>query len=78
MVFGQVQCLFVKLFGLVNEVFEGCEYFVGDFLVVDIMFGYVCWVGNNLGQVSDEMMNLKVYFDCIVVCLGFQKMFEYN
>ncbi|MEM9405427.1 MAG: glutathione S-transferase family protein [Acidobacteriota bacterium] len=77
-VLGQAQRLLNKSLGPVNEALEGREYLVGDFSAADIMLGHACWVGNNLGQVSDDMPNLQAYVERLVARPGFQKMLEHN
>ena len=42
------------------------------------MLGHACWVGSNLGQVTDDMPNLKAYIARLEARPGFQKMLEHN
>ena len=77
-VLGQAQRLLNKSLKPVDEALEGRDYLVGDFSAADIMLGHACWVGNNLGQVSDDMENLKAYVARLEARPGFQKMLEHN
>ena len=77
-VLGQAQRLLHKALLPVDEALEGREYLVGDFTAADIMLGHASWVGNNLGQVTDDMKNLKAYVARLEARPGFQKMLEAN
>ena len=57
----QAQRLLSKAVAPVEAALEGREYLVGDFSAADIMLGHSLFMANRLGQVSDEMPNLKAY-----------------
>ncbi len=60
-VLGQAQRLLGRAVVPVDSALEGREYLVGDFSAADIMLGHSIFMANRLGQVSDEMRNLKEY-----------------
>ena len=60
-VLGQAQRLLTRALEPVNEALEGKDYLVGDFSGADFMLGHSCFMSNNLGCVSDEMINIKAY-----------------
>ena len=62
---GQAQRLLSKALEPVNEALEGRDYLIGDFSAADIMLGHACFMSNRLGCVSDEMMHLKDYVECV-------------
>jgi glutathione S-transferase len=60
-VLGQAQRLLTRALEPVNEALEGKDYLIGDFSGADFMLGHSCFMSNNLGCVSDEMINIKAY-----------------
>jgi glutathione S-transferase len=58
---GQAQRLLSRAVAPVESALEGREYLVGDFSAADVMLGHALFMANRLGQVSDEMVNLKAY-----------------
>jgi len=60
-VLGQAQRLLGRAVAPVDSALEGREYLIGDFSAADIMLGHSIFMANRLGQVSDEMRNLKEY-----------------
>ena len=72
-VLGQAQRLLGRAVAPVNAALEGREYLIGNFSAADIMLGHSIFMANRLGQVSDEMANLKAYVGRIESRPGFQK-----
>ena len=72
-VLGQAQRLLGRAVAPVNAALEGREYLVGNFSAADIMLGHSIFMANRLGQVADEMANLKAYVGRIESRPGFQK-----
>ncbi len=58
---GQAQRLLSRAVAPVESALEGREYLVGDFSAADVMLGHALFMANRLGQVSDQMVNLKGY-----------------
>jgi glutathione S-transferase len=71
-VLGQAQRLLGKAVEPVEAALEGREYLIGDFSAADIMLGHALFMANRLGQVSDEMPNLKAYVQRIQERPAFQ------
>ena len=72
----QAQRLLGKAVAPVETALEGREYLVGDFSAADIMLGHSLFMANRLGQVSDEMKNLKSYIKRVESRPAFQKAME--
>ena len=77
-VLGQAQRLLNRALVPVDEALQGRDYLIGEFSAADIMLGHACWVGNNLGAVTEDMPNLKAYVGRLEARPGFQKMLEHN
>jgi glutathione S-transferase len=60
-VLGQAQRLLGRAVTPVDSALAGREYLIGDFSAADIMLGHSIFMANRLGQVSDEMRNVKEY-----------------
>jgi len=60
-VLAQAQRLLARAVAPVDAALEGREYLIGDFSAADVMLGHAIFMANRLGQVSDEMKNLKAY-----------------
>ncbi len=75
---GQAQRLLHKSLIPVEAALEGKDYVAGDFSAADIMLGHACWVGNNLGAVTEDMGNLKAYIARLESRPAFQKMLKLN
>ena len=58
---GQAQRLLSRAVAPVNDALEGREYLVGAFTAADVMLGHALFMANRLGQISEEMSNLKGY-----------------
>ena len=58
---GQAQRLLGRSVAPVESALEGREYLVGAFTAADVMLGHALFMANRLGQVSQEMANLKGY-----------------
>jgi glutathione S-transferase len=56
----------------VEAALDGREYLIGDFSAADVMLGHAIFMANRLGQVSDEMVNLKGYVERIEKRPAFQ------
>jgi glutathione S-transferase len=69
----QAQRLLSRAVAPVDAALEGREYLVGPFTAADIMLGHALFMANRLGQVSDEMKNLKGYIEGIQGRPAFQK-----
>ncbi len=70
---GQAQRLLGRAVAPVDAALEGREYLVGDFTAADIMLGHSLFMANRLGQVSDELTNIKAYLGRIESRPAFQK-----
>ncbi|MBW2414432.1 MAG: glutathione S-transferase family protein [Deltaproteobacteria bacterium] len=57
----QAQRLLGRAVAPVDAALEGREYLIGDFSAADIMLGHSLFMANRLGQVSDDLANLKGY-----------------
>lgn len=60
-VLGQAQRLLQKALGPVEEALEGREFLIGDFSAADCMLGHSCIMSGRLGQLTEDMPNLKAY-----------------
>ncbi|MAI26034.1 MAG: glutathione S-transferase family protein [Myxococcota bacterium] len=69
----QAQRLLGRAVAPVNEALAGREYLVGAFTAADIMLGHSIFMANRLGQVADEMGNVKEYIGHIEARPAFQK-----
>jgi glutathione S-transferase len=69
---GQAQRLLGRAVAPVDAALEGREYLVGDFSAADVMLGHAVFMANRLGQVSEEMRNLKGYIARIEARPAFQ------
>lgn len=69
----QAQKLLGRAVAPVDEALEGREYLIGDFSGADIMLGHSLFMSNRLGQVSDDLANLKAYIGRIEKRPAFQK-----
>ena len=58
---GQAQRLLVRAVAPVESALEGREYLIGDFSAADVMLGHSLFMANRLGQVSEEMPNIRGY-----------------
>ncbi len=72
-VLGQAQRLLGRAVAPVDDALEGREYLAGEFSAADIMLGHSLFMANRLGQVSDELKNLKAYLGRIEKRPAFQK-----
>ncbi len=70
---GQAQRLLSRSLQPVEEAIGDRDYLIGDFSAADIMLGHSIFMANRLGQVSDEMKNLKRYIGNIESRPAFQK-----
>ncbi len=68
----QAQRLLRRAVAPVDEALEGREYLVGDFTAADIMLGHSLFMANRVGQVPDELKNLKAYIGRIEKRPAFQ------
>jgi glutathione S-transferase len=69
---GQAQRLLGRAVAPVNDALEGREYLVGAFTAADVMLGHALFMANRLGQVSEELGNLKSYVKRIADRPAFQ------
>ena len=69
---GQAQRLLSRAVAPVNKALEGRDYLIGDFSAADVMLGHSIFMANRLGQVSDEMGNVKEYVGRIEARPAFQ------
>jgi glutathione S-transferase len=69
---GQAQRLLSRAVEPVNAALEGREYLIGNFSAADIMLGHSLFMANRLGQVSDELSNIKGYVKRIEARPAFQ------
>ena len=70
---GQAQRLLSRAVAPVDAALEGREYLIGDFSAADVMLGHALFMSNRLGQVADEMANIKAYIGRIEARPAFQK-----
>ena len=75
-VLGQAQRLLARALEPVNEALEGNDYLIGNFSGADLMLGHSCFMSNNLGCVSDDMVNIKGYVQRISERPAFKKAIE--
>ena len=68
----QAQRLLSRAVTPVDAALEGREFLIGSFSAADIMLGHALFMANRLGQVSDELANLKGYVKRIEVRPAFQ------
>ena len=71
-VLGQAKRLLGKALQPVEESMAGRDYLAGDFSAADIMLGHAIFMSNRLGEVSDEMPNLKGYLERVTARPAFQ------
>ncbi len=71
-VLGQAQRLLGRSVAPVETALEGREYLIGDFSAADVMLGHAIYMANRLGQVSEEMGDLKGYVKRIEARPAFQ------
>ena len=71
-VLAQAQRLLSLDVALVEPALEGRDYLIGDFSAADIMLGHSIFMANRLGQVSDDMPNVKAYVGRIEARPAFQ------
>jgi glutathione S-transferase len=71
-VLGQAQRLLSRSVAPVESALEGREYLIGNFSAADVMLGHAIFMANRLGQVSDELPNLKAYVGRIEARPAFQ------
>ena len=69
---GQAQRLLGRAVAPVDAALEGREYLVGAFTAADVMLGHSLFMANRLGQVADELTNLKAYIERISKRPAFQ------
>ena len=69
---GQAQRLLSRAVTPVEGALEGREYLIGSFSAADIMLGHSLFMANRLGQVPDELANLKGYVKRIEARPAFQ------
>ena len=69
---GQAQRLLTRAVMPVEAALEGREYLVGHFTAADVMLGHSLFMANRLGQVSDDLSNLKSYLKRIEARPAFQ------
>jgi len=69
---GQAQRLLGRAVAPVDSALEGREYLVGDFTAADVMLGHSLFMANRLGQISDDLVNLKGYVERIEKRPAFQ------
>ena len=69
----QAQKLLSRAVAPVDEALAGREYLVGSFSAADIMLGHSLFMANRLGQVADELKNLKAYVERIAARPAFDK-----
>jgi glutathione S-transferase len=69
---GQAQRLLSRAVEPVNAALEGREYLIGNFSAADIMLGHSLFMANRLGQVPDELSNIKDYVKRIEARPAFQ------
>ncbi len=68
----QAQRLLGRAVAPVDAALEGREYLIGGFSAADIMLGHSLFMANRLGQVPDELANLKGYVKRIEARPAFQ------
>lgn len=73
----QARRLLSRAVAPVDGALEGREYLVGNFSAADIMLGHSLFMANRLGQVSDDMANVKAYVERINARPAFQTAINY-
>lgn len=71
-VLAQAQRLLSRAVQPVDAALSGREYLIGDFSAADIMLGHAIFMANRLGQVSDDMADIKAYVKRIEARPAFQ------
>ena len=71
-VLAQAQRLLSRAVQPVDVALSGREYLIGDFSAADIMLGHAIFMANRLGQVSDDMADIKAYVKRIEARPAFQ------
>ena len=69
---GQAQRLLSRAVTPVDTALEGRDYLIGGFSAADIMLGHALFMANRLGQVPEELSNLKGYVKRIEARPAFQ------
>jgi glutathione S-transferase len=69
---GQAQRLLVRAVAPVESALEGREYLIGDFSAADVMLGHSLFTADRLGQVSEELPNIRGYVNRIEERPAFQ------
>jgi len=69
---GQAQRLLSRAVAPVDAALAGREYLIGKFSAADVMLGHSIFMANRLGQVGDELSNLKGYVQRIESRPAFQ------
>ena len=57
----QAQRLLAKALSPIDGALSDRDYLIGSFSAADIMLGHACFMSNQLGCVSDDLVNLKAY-----------------
>ncbi len=70
---GQAERLLMRAVEPVDKALEGREYLIGNFSGADIMLGHSLFVANGLGQVSEDMKNIRAYVERLKGRPAFQK-----
>jgi glutathione S-transferase len=68
----QAQRLLARAVAPLESAIEGREYLIGAFSAVDIMLGHSLFMANRLGQVSEEMSNIRAYLKRVEARPAFQ------
>jgi glutathione S-transferase len=71
-VLAQAQRLLGRSVEPVDAALEGREYLIGDFSAADVMLGHAIFMANRLGQVPEELVNIKAYVKRIEARPAFQ------
>jgi glutathione S-transferase len=71
-VLAQAQRLLSRSVAPVDAALEGREYLIGDFSAADVMLGHAIFMANRLGQVPEELANIKAYVKRIEARPAFQ------
>ena len=69
---GQAQRLLARSVAPVDTALEGRDYLIGKFSAADLMLGHSIFMANRLGQVGDELTNIKGYVQRIEARPAFQ------
>lgn len=70
---GQAERLLNRAIEPINTALEGREYLIGDFSGADIMLGHALFMTDRMGQVPDEMANIKAYVERLKTRPALQK-----